>query len=136
MNDEVHRSILLIEDEPLLAMDVEMTLGAAGFHVMGPADTNEAAFALLRAQSPDLTVLDLNLGSELAVPVFDYLAERDKPFIILSGHSRQLVPARHQNRPFLQKPYQTAALLRLVHETLAAANGASLFNATKRRVMD
>jgi DNA-binding response OmpR family regulator len=136
MNDAAHESVLLIEDEPLLAMDVEMALSAAGYRVVGPAETNAAALAILRAERPDLIILDLNLGTEMVFPVFDYLDVLGTPFIIVSGHSRHLIPARHRDRPFLQKPYDTANLLRMVHETLAAANGASVFNAAERRVQD
>jgi DNA-binding response OmpR family regulator len=136
MNAAAHESVLLIEDEPLLAMDVEMTLSAAGYRVVGPAQTNAAALAMLRAERPDLIILDLNLGAEMVFPVFDYLDVLGTPFIIVSGHSRHLIPTQHRDRPFLQKPYDTADLLRMVHETLAAANGASVFKDAERRVND
>jgi hypothetical protein len=68
--------------------------------------------------------------------VFDYLEVVGTPFIIVSGHSRHLIPARYRDRPFLQKPYETANLLRMVHETLAAANGESVYNAAERRAVD
>ena len=121
MMDELRRCILVVEDEPLLAMDVEMVLGNAGFRVVGPAGTCARAIDLLRDEPPDLTILDLNLGTELAFSVFDHLDEAGIPFIILSAHSRQMVPARYQDRPFLQKPYRIPALLRMIDEVLQDA---------------
>src|SRR6185312_14273598 len=98
-----HRSILVIEDEPMLAMDVENSLRAAGFHVMGPAGSTAEALSMLRGRRPDLAILDLNLGSEMVFALFDHLETAQTPFIILSGHSRRLVPERYRDRPFLQK---------------------------------
>ena len=118
MNQVPHRSILIVEDDPLLAMDLESTLQQSGYAVMGPAITNAEAFALLRHARPDLTILDLNLGIEMVFPVADFLADGGIPFLVLSGHSRRMVPAQHRDRPFVQKPYAAATLLRTVHAML------------------
>jgi DNA-binding response OmpR family regulator len=123
MKEVPHRSILVVEDDPFLAMDLESTLTAGGFIVMGPAVTTDEAFTLLRDRTPDLTVLDLNLGSEMVFPVADFLARTGVPFLILSGHSRQMVPAQHRDRPFLQKPHAAATLLRTVRAMLDGAGG-------------
>src|SRR5437870_5312364 len=101
-------------------MDVEMVLTEAGFRVIGPATTTAQAMRLIRDQQPELTLLDLNLGNEMVFPVADLLAETGRPFVILSGHSRQMVPPRHRDRPFLQKPYEPALLLRTLHDVLQA----------------
>jgi DNA-binding response OmpR family regulator len=117
-----HRSILVIEDEPMLAMDLEASLSAAGFRVMGPAGTTADALAILRDEHPHLAVLDLNLGNEMVFVLFAQLEKVGTPFIILSGHSRGIVPEHYRNRPFLQKPYQMPALLRMVHDVLNEAD--------------
>jgi DNA-binding response OmpR family regulator len=127
MTHAPHRSILVIEDEPLLAMDIEMTLRAAGFHVLGPAKSNADALSVLMADDPDIAILDLNLGMEMVFPVFDYLDSAGKPFLILSGHSRQMVPARYRSRPFLQKPYESSTLLRMVAAALDTARDAAVW---------
>src|SRR5215475_11876090 len=112
------RNILVIEDDPLLAMDVETCLVAAGYCVIGPVATTADAFRLIQRRRLDLVVLDLNLGSEMAFALPDFLAERQIPFIILTGHSPTMVPSGHKNRPFLQKPYVAATLLRTIDDTL------------------
>lgn len=118
MNAAPQPTILLVEDDPLLAMDVEAVLTAAGYRVIGPAGTSAEALSFVRQQVPDLTILDLNLGSEMVFPVFDCLESIGTPFIILSGHSRQIVPQRHAGRPFLQKPYNAGVLLQMVRAIL------------------
>ena len=124
-DDGLPRSILVVEDEALLAMDVEMVLRNAGFRVVGPAENSARAMAILREETLDLTIVDLNLGAELAFSVFHRLEESGVPFIILSGHSRQMIPERFRDRPFLQKPYQIPTLLRMVREVLSDSSVAS-----------
>ena len=68
MDRALRRSILVVEDEPLLAMDIGMTLLAAGFRVVGPAKANAEALSLLKTDNPDLVILDLNLGVEMVFP--------------------------------------------------------------------
>ncbi len=126
MDQVPHRSILVVEDDPLLAMDLEWTLKQAGFAVIGPAITTTEAFDLLRAHSPDLIILDLNLGGEMAFPVADHLANTGIPFLILSGHSRRMMPAQHRNWPFVQKPYVAATLLRKVRAMLNATGSQAM----------
>jgi DNA-binding response OmpR family regulator len=123
MNDLPRRSILLVEDEPLLAMDVEAILRGVGFDVAGPATTTAEAFRLILADTPDAALLDLNLGTEMVFPLLDHLDEKKIPFLILSGHSQQMVPPRHRRRPFLQKPCDPAVLLRAVRQVLEPVPG-------------
>jgi len=123
------RSVLLVEDEALLAMDIETVLGAVGFQVIGPASTSAEAYRLILSDKPDVTILDLNLGTEMVFPVLDYLDDVGIPFLILSGHSHQMVPARHAGRPFLQKPCEPGTLLRAVRGMLQPAAGGQLKHA-------
>ena len=119
MNDRTARSVLVVEDEPLLAMDLERLLDEVGYRVMGPATSTARAIQLIELETPALTILDLNLGGEMVFPLLDVLAQRGIPFLIVSGHSPEMVPARHRPRPFMQKPYDPAVLLRVVHQILS-----------------
>jgi DNA-binding response OmpR family regulator len=112
------RKILLVEDDALLAMDVEITLKAAGYRVIGPAATTAEAMRLLHKEPPDLAVLDLNLGTEMSFPLFDHLVQIGAPFIILTGHSADVVPLRHAQRVLLQKPYSAQVLLQNIQALL------------------
>lgn len=113
-----HPTVLLVEDDPLLAMDVEAVLRGAGYEVLGPAGSAADALSILREETPDVAILDIHLGGETAFAVFDDLDGRGRPFIILSGHSRQVVPPRHARRPFLQKPCDARLLLRTLSTAL------------------
>src|SRR5262249_58146475 len=105
MTDELRRCILVVEDEPLLAMDVEMVLANAGFRVVGPAGACARAPDPVRDEPPDLTILHLNLRTELAFPGFYRLDQTGVPVIILSAPSPGIVPPRYPGRALLPKPY-------------------------------
>lgn len=106
--------VLILEDEILLAMDVEDLLREAGcVHLMWVATVADALESV-GARRPDVAILDLNVNGEKSFPVADALNEAGVPFVIVSGHSRTIVPARHGKRPFLGKPYDRGELLRVV----------------------
>jgi DNA-binding response OmpR family regulator len=102
--------VLLVEDDALIAMDVEGSLNDFGCQVVGPFGSVVDAIAALRTEQPDCAVLDLNLNGRLAMPIADALSEARVPFLFLSGHSRDVLPDRHRTRPFLSKPYLERAL--------------------------
>ena len=81
------RSVLLVEDEVLIAWDLAQTLTAAGMRVMGPAASVDTALQLIDDQRPDAAILDLNLGSELVTPVARRLRQINVPFVLSTAYS-------------------------------------------------
>ena len=110
--------ILVVEDEWILAMDIEATLLEAGYKVVGPLSNVRDALHAIETEQVEAAVLDLNLQNETSLPVADALATRQTPFLFLSGHSADLLPARHRSRVLVAKPWQSTNLLREVGETL------------------
>jgi DNA-binding NarL/FixJ family response regulator len=91
--------VLIVEDETLLALDLEMTLAANGCTVVGPSGTIGSAVASIDALAPDAAILDLNLNGESSVAVADTLADRGVPFLFLTGYDREHLPQRHRSAP-------------------------------------
>lgn len=91
------RRVLVVEDELLVAMDVDSVLRAAGCEVIGPATTPESAIALIERGQPEAALLDLNLGGKSALPVAATLRARGVPFLIVSGYGE-----RHSRAPELE----------------------------------
>ena len=111
--------ILVVEDEALIAMDLEWTLRERGCEVVGPVATlDEAVRAAATEQPLDGAVLDVNLGRERVFPVADVLAARGVPFLFLTGYEREILPARHRGHAVLAKPYRAEHLVRLLAEAV------------------
>jgi|SRR6185503_602531 CheY-like chemotaxis protein len=112
-------SILVVEDEALIAMDLQMLLEEAGYRVLGPVNSTAAAMALLDGALPDVALLDVNLGRSDVFGVANELAARKTKLIFLTGHTVQRLPEAHRHRPLIGKPYLPHALLQIVQQVLA-----------------
>ena len=99
--------ILIVEDEPLIAMMLEDFLEVLDKRVAGTADTVQAAMAVIDGGSAvDAAILDLNLrGGEKSTPIAEALADKGIPFIFATGGGDEGVDARFRDRPRLQKPF-------------------------------
>ena len=98
--------ILVVEDEPLIAMMLEDFLDVLGRQLAACVDTVPAALAAIEADAPDAAILDINLrGGEKSWPIADALAARGIPFVLASGGSDDGVVDGHKDRPRLQKPF-------------------------------
>ena len=111
--------ILIVEDEPLVAMDLEAILAAEDCAVLGPAPSVARALALLEADPPDAAVLDANLSGDSVEAVADALVARGIPFAFATGYGREALPARHRAAPVLAKPFAPAALIAVVAALVA-----------------
>ena len=78
--------ILVVEDEYLIALELDIQLRAAGYRVIGPAPDVDRALKLLRDEAPDAAVLDVNLAGEWVTPVAHALQAMSVPFILASGY--------------------------------------------------
>jgi CheY-like chemotaxis protein len=78
--------ILLVEDDPLICLDLETSLVELGA-VVTAASNVASAFAALAIAMPDFAVLDFDLGAETSEPVAEIAQARNLPFLYLSGYS-------------------------------------------------
>lgn len=105
-------SVLIVDDEPLISLDLSDTLSEAGYCVVGPASTISSALALLDPQRPQLAVIDLKLRDGLCFELVRALRLRNVPFIVHTGYPRDNADAvEFRDAPRLQKPASPAELL-------------------------
>ncbi len=105
------RSVLIVEDEPLIAMMLEDFLDSLGHTVAGTAETLDEALAKVAAGGFDLAILDVQLKDGKKIwPVADALVAAGKPFIIATGGHVEPPPAEHADAPVLSKPYTIDAI--------------------------
>lgn len=100
------RTILLVEDEPLIAMMMEDVLDALGHRVHATVDTVGDGVEQVDGGGFDCAILDVHLrGGEACWPLADALADRGVPFLLATGGHVTPPPARHADAPTLCKPF-------------------------------
>jgi len=105
------RSILIAEDEPLIAMMLEDFLDSLGHKVVGTADSVADAMEKIDQGGFEVAILDVHLkGGEHIWPVADRLSEAGIPFILATGGHIDPPPAEHAGAPVLAKPYTIDAI--------------------------
>ncbi len=115
--------ILVVEDESILAMDLENQLKREGCEVIGPVSREDKALRLLERDRPDGVVLDLNLNGKLATDLASVLVARQIPFVIVTGYGKRQfdIPAL-QEVPRLHKPIKGEELIRALSDLVRAAH--------------
>lgn len=105
------RSILIVEDEPLIAMMLEDFLDSLGHNVVGTAESVADAMARIDEGGFDVAIVDVHLkNGEHVWPVADRLAEQGLPFVLATGGHVDPPPAKHAGAPVLSKPYTIDAI--------------------------
>ncbi len=104
-------SILIVEDEPLIAMMLEDFVDALGHSVAGTADNVDEALARVAGGGFDVAILDVRLrGGEASWPVADALTDRGISFLLATGGHVEPPPARHAAARTLPKPFTLDSL--------------------------
>ena len=103
--------ILVVEDEFLVADHLAASLEDLGYEVVGPYPAIDEAVRAVRTQALDGAVLDANLDGVDSGPVADELAERNVPFIVLTGYGGlRLDCGILDDAPRVTKPFDLAEL--------------------------
>jgi DNA-binding response OmpR family regulator len=106
-----HYTILVLEDDALIAMEMGERLADMGYVVMGPAETLEAAEAALAKVRPDAALLDANIAGKSSVELGAKLAAMGVPVAFCTGYdSIKDLPAALRHAPILVKPVGDQAL--------------------------
>lgn len=104
------RTILLVEDDPLVAMMLEGYLDALGYELIGPAESIATALHLIGTATFDSAIVDVHLANgEISAPVAAALKAAGKPFLVTTGHQVALDPA-YDGAPLLAKPFTLTSL--------------------------
>ena len=115
------RRVLVVEDEPFIAMTLEDMLTDFGCIVAGSVSQVSDALAVIALGQIDAAVLDVNLGAQKIDPVADELARLGFPFVFTTGYGRTGVPASHNKRGVVQKPFRAEELARTLARSWPAS---------------
>ena len=112
--------ILLVEDDPLICLDLKTSLEEFGAIVTAASNVT-AAFEALAIALPDFAVLDFELGAETSESVAEVVQARNVPFVYLSGHSEHDERfSRWAGTRVLAKPLSAARIARAIEDMLKA----------------
>ena len=102
--------VLVVEDEILIAIEIEDTLKALGCEVVGLVGKLDEALELAVNAAIDAAILDVRIRGGDVFPVAEKLLERNIPFILSSGYGDWALPEALRGRPRLTKPFTPAEL--------------------------
>ena len=117
------KRILVVEDEPLVAMLVETMLQDLGCEVIGPAYSLDEGQRLAGGEELDAAILDVNLNGEMSDPIAAVLESRGVPFALATGYGGSAPQAAGQAVPVLNKPFRAETLESMLSQLLG--NGAA-----------
>lgn len=109
--------VLVVEDEMLVAMNIEDMLLDLGHEVAGLASRLEPALALAREGAFDVAMLDVNLAGHASFPVADILRARGIPFLFATGYGAAGIAEGYRTAHVLQKPFQARDLEQALRAT-------------------
>ncbi len=112
--------VLVLDDEPLIAMMLEDWLTELGHETLGPARTIAAALEFVENGAPEAAILDLSINGEASYAVAEKLAARGIPFAFATGHGAARLQAPYNTAPVLGKPFDFDAVNALVARLVAA----------------
>lgn len=112
--------VFIVEDESLVAMQLEDILTDLGCDIVGMAMRLKRAQEMLTETLPlDVAILDVNIGGEKVYPVAETLRERGVRIVFATGYGRSGVMPEWQSWPVLQKPYTEGQVAETLGEVLA-----------------
>ncbi len=121
IEDQTRARVLIIEDEPIIAMDVETIVRDLGHEVTGVAVTRDEAVALAMEDRPGLVLADIQLADDSSGidAVKDILAEFQVPVIFITAFPERLLTGERPEPTFLiTKPFQRATVKAAISQAL------------------
>jgi len=118
---QVSTNVLIIEDEAMIAMDLEALVTGLGHEVSGLARTHREAIAAARERRPGLVLADIQLadGSSGLEAVNEMLGEIDVPVIFITAYPERLLTGERPEPAFLiTKPFQTDTVKAVISQAL------------------
>jgi DNA-binding response OmpR family regulator len=119
--DAARLRVLVVEDEPLIGMDIEDAVEALGHEVVGPIAELDEALDLATSAAFGCAILDINILGGHSYPVADMLLKRGLPVLLLTGYRQETLPARLHEEARLAKPFTGAQLDKQIRDLCARA---------------
>ncbi len=118
------KTLMIVEDEALVAMTLRDELEDAGYHVLDLTDRRAEALEVARACKPDLALVNIRLaGRDDGIELAEQLKALGVPVLLISGQTSRASSARTVAIASLPKPYDAADMVLAVTYLLACSAG-------------
>lgn len=115
------KRFLIVEDEPLVALDLADGLADAGAEVVASVGASKEALDVIATQELDAALLDANLRGQSVDGIAAALTRRNVPFVFVSGYGRESLPRAFRDVALLNKPYSQPQLLKVAAQLFVPA---------------
>ncbi len=109
-------AVMIVEDEMLVALDLQESIRSLGYEVVGPFGRLDEAIEGAETQAVDFAILDLNLNGEMTYELAESLQQRGIPIVFTTGYETEDVKSRLRNSRVLNKPVVRDALESVLKE--------------------
>ena len=111
-------SILIVEDEAVVALDLQLQLEDEGYRCVGPVRAPDAAIAIIDSEQVDFGILDVNLNGTTSQAIAERLAADGTPFVYLSGYGEKGILEELPKAKLIEKPVRIADLMAAIRSAL------------------
>jgi DNA-binding response OmpR family regulator len=118
MTNNVPRRVLVVEDDPVLALLLEQILAIEGFSIIGPVARLEEVTEMASREGMELALLDVNVGGKFVHPVARLLSERRVPFLFMTAYGSEVVASEFPNHNVLKKPIDASEVSKALRKLL------------------
>jgi CheY-like chemotaxis protein len=123
-SDGMPDDVLIVEDDPIIALDFEDTISGFGTRTVRTAGSVAVALQLIEQRAPDFALLDVSLGRETSLAVAERLDALNIPYVFVTGYASDVtLLAAFANRPRLPKPFSREALQAALQRRSNAGEG-------------
>jgi CheY-like chemotaxis protein len=120
--DGMPGDVLIVEDDPIIALDVEDTILGFGVKAVRTAGNVASALDMVAERAPDFALLDVGLTREKSFAIAERLQALEIPFVFITGYGADIrLTTAFADRPRLPKPYSTDALKALLRSRAGKA---------------
>jgi two-component sensor histidine kinase len=111
--------VLIVEDEGLIALQLQQDVERAGHQVVGPARSLRHGLMLAAQEHIDAALLDVRLGQETSAAIAEQLLARSIPFAFTTGYADSvMLPDHLRNIPKLSKPYVGGEIVKMLNSLI------------------
>jgi DNA-binding response OmpR family regulator len=116
------RRVLVVEDEWIVAVELDDELTQMGCRVIGPVPSVSDAMEILVGESIDIALVDIGLGDDTGYPIAQALGARNVPVVFLTGYHMTALAPEFRHLRCLEKPAGARGLAIALAGALADAN--------------